>query len=661
MKCSFICLLILTLFSTLAFSQIPQTISYQGVLSDANGDPVPDGSYDLSFKLYTSLTGESSIWEETQSLAVTNGLFNAILGSVYPLNLAFDRQYWLGITVNQGTEMAPRIQLTSSAYCLNARTVPDSSLTDQKIARDQVAKSVNGLKDNVRIVAGNNVSVDTAGDSIRISASGGGNGGGNTLDQAYDQGGAGAGRQITADAGAVTIAGASEKEGLVVEGKVGIGVSSPGAKLDVEYWPAKQLRLRGIGAKGYWNIYHNATATDDYGLTFSDSSGIEYLALNKNPDKKSIFIKSPVGIGTADPKGDLHIFSAGDPKFRFTNGNGNQTTIVYNTDNDRLEFRIGGDGTDDKVVMGANGNMQVAGMIHSSSGGFKFPDGSVQTSAASGSGSGDITAVNAGAGLGGGGNSGSVTLYVKNGGITGDMISNGTIAGADINSSTTITAGKIQAGGTTTITVGVSGESSSVGVRGKSTASGNWGWLGSNTYGVYGYGGSGGYGGYFVGDARVTGTLSKGAGSFQIDHPLDPENKYLYHSFVESPDMMNIYNGTVVLDSRGEAVVDLPEWFNALNSDFRYQLTAVGAPGPNLYIAEEISNNRFKIAGGGANMKVSWQVTGIRQDAYANANRIPVEEFKSVEERGKYLHPEAFNLPRTMGIDYEEQRLMEQE
>ena len=152
------------------------------------------------------------------------------------------------------------------------------------------------------------------------------------------------------------------------------------------------------------------------------------------------------------------------------------------------------------------------------------------------------------------------------------------------------------------------------------------------------------------GTVHVFGTLTKGAGSFMIDHPLDPANKYLYHSFVESPDMMNIYNGIVVLDGKGEAVVTLPDWFRALNRDFRYQLTAIAAPGPNLYIADEISNNRFKIAGGRPGGKVSWQVTGIRQDAFANAHRIPVEENKPGAEKGTYLHPELFGAPPEKGI-----------
>ena len=126
-------------------------------------------------------------------------------------------------------------------------------------------------------------------------------------------------------------------------------------------------------------------------------------------------------------------------------------------------------------------------------------------------------------------------------------------------------------------------------------------------------------------NVTVLGNLTKSSGSFRIDHPLDPENKYLYHSFVESPDMMNVYNGNAVLDGDGSVDVELPDYFQALNIDYRYQLTAMGGPGPNLYIAEEIQDNQFSIAGGAPGMKVSWQVTGIRNDKYARENRIQVE------------------------------------
>jgi hypothetical protein len=154
------------------------------------------------------------------------------------------------------------------------------------------------------------------------------------------------------------------------------------------------------------------------------------------------------------------------------------------------------------------------------------------------------------------------------------------------------------------------------------------------------------YAGYFSGKVRVTGLLEKPAGSFKIDHPLDPENKYLYHSFVESPDMKNIYDGVATLDANGEATVELPAWFEALNRDFRYQLTCLGRFAP-VYVAEEIAGNQFRIAGGRQGMKVSWQVTGIRQDAYAEAHRIPVEEDKAKQDRGKYLYPTEHGQPET--------------
>ncbi|MGO4880632.1 MAG: beta strand repeat-containing protein [Bryobacteraceae bacterium] len=148
--------------------------------------------------------------------------------------------------------------------------------------------------------------------------------------------------------------------------------------------------------------------------------------------------------------------------------------------------------------------------------------------------------------------------------------------------------------------------------------------------------------GYFAGNLKVTGRMTKGSGSFMIDHPLDPEHKYLSHSFVESPDMMDVYNGVVRLDAKGQAWVDLPDYFEALNGDFRYQLTAMGAPAPRLFVAQEVAHNRFKIAGGHPGGRVSWQVTGIRHDAYANAHRIAVTEDKPAAEQGTYLHPDAY-------------------
>jgi len=205
----------------------------------------------------------------------------------------------------------------------------------------------------------------------------------------------------------------------------------------------------------------------------------------------------------------------------------------------------------------------------------------------------------------------------------------------------------------TTAVVGIAGNSSRVtrGVYGRVDSSADGaaaGYFHSDrasgvTYGVYARNDSpAGYAGYFDGDVHVNGRLSKSAGLFKIDHPLDPANRYLMHSFVESPDMKNVYDGVVQLDQDGEAWVQLPDYFQALNRDFCYQLTPIGGPAPGLYIASEIEDNRFQIAGGKSGLKVSWQVTGIRQDAYAEAYPIPVESMKPEAERGTYLHPELY-------------------
>jgi hypothetical protein len=187
---------------------------------------------------------------------------------------------------------------------------------------------------------------------------------------------------------------------------------------------------------------------------------------------------------------------------------------------------------------------------------------------------------------------------------------------------------------------------------GASSGAGSFGGAGIVASGGSGTNGAGtGVAGLFNGHVLVSGTLSKGAGSFKIDHPLDPENQYLYHSFVESPDMMNVYNGNVVTDANGEAVVRLPDYFEALNRDFHYQLTVIGIFARAI-VAEEISGNRFTIKTDAPNVKVSWQVTGVRHDAFANKNRIPVEEAKPDVERGYYLHPEVFNQPEEKSVQW---------
>jgi hypothetical protein len=170
-----------------------------------------------------------------------------------------------------------------------------------------------------------------------------------------------------------------------------------------------------------------------------------------------------------------------------------------------------------------------------------------------------------------------------------------------------------------------------IGVRGWSNSNIGVHGYSDNSYGVYTFsngedryalyaGSSFGYAAWLNGEVNIRGPLIKPGGRFEIDHPLDPANKYLSHCFVESPDMKNVYDGTVVLDYKGEAEVELPDWFGALNQDFRYQLTAIGAP-------------------------------SIRKDPWANANRIQVEEDKPFKEQGYYMYPDLYGQPEEKGVN----------
>jgi len=152
-------------------AEIPKTLSYQGILTDVNGNAVRDGDYPIIFRLYDTAEGGTKLWEEKQTVAVTNGLFNVILGKAVPLELPFERTYWLSIELSEdGTLLQPRIELTASAYSLNAAAVSDSSVTGAKIAHGAVVRSINSLTEDVRLLAGDNVTITEEDTALVIAA-----------------------------------------------------------------------------------------------------------------------------------------------------------------------------------------------------------------------------------------------------------------------------------------------------------------------------------------------------------------------------------------------------------------------------------------------------------------------------------------------------------
>ncbi len=202
---------------------------------------------------------------------------------------------------------------------------------------------------------------------------------------------------------------------------------------------------------------------------------------------------------------------------------------------------------------------------------------------------------------------------------------------------------------------GVSGDSTAgAGVSGRSASSvGVVGWggvvgYGSDGPGIYGWPGTDGQAGWFAGSVFIRNVLTvlgslnvTGYKQFMIDHPRDPANRYLKHAAVEAPEAKNHYDGTVRLDADGRAEVVLPDWFEAINADFCYQLTCMGSPAP-VYVAREVADGRFEIAGGTAGQKVCWQVTARRADPWARAHPFVAEEEKAVEDRGMFVHPEFY-------------------
>ena len=215
---------VMLLVSAAAVAEVPPLMNYQGILADAAGQAVADGPYTLFFRLYNAPSGGDLLWEEERIVDVYKGIFNVLLGEGIPLGLPFDQPYWIGISVEGETELAPRIFLASSAYSFMSRTVQDSMITETKIAGGTVVRSLNGIRDEVTIVPGDNVSIGQAGQEIVISAPGGGGG---------VSGSASAGQVAFWD-GTSSVSGDNSLFWDDTFKRLGVGTPSPNARLRVE-------------------------------------------------------------------------------------------------------------------------------------------------------------------------------------------------------------------------------------------------------------------------------------------------------------------------------------------------------------------------------------------------------------------------------------------
>jgi len=655
--------LILVLITSININSqtIPRHLNYQGALKDASGNNVPNGSYTLSFNIYNTPTGGSALWTETKLVSVEDGIFSTLLGSLTALNLPFDEAYWLGVEVG-GTELSPRILFTSVPYSRMSLNVPDNSLTAAKISSGQVVKSINGLRDNVNLVAGSNVTLTPSGNDITISSSGGGGG---TVTQVSTGAGLTGGPITTTGTISVpnngitsamlqnnSVTSAKIVDGTITAADIGntqVVKSINTLKDDVSLLAGSNITITpsgnnltisstagGLGGTGTTNFLPKFTGTSSIGNSIMTELSNRIGISVSSPSAKLDVLGGQSDLVTTD--GDLKIGNA-TYKLKMgiatTGGNAGEANISVQGGMNRLFIGAGNTLAETRTMAIRNRRVGIGvnDPLHPLHISTNVTDNQIAaTIVVTGSSTIDgqaLTgyAINApGYGIGAqfiGGWRG--ILAEGNGGISSGS---GSIMGISATATGT-------------------GSTTRYGVYGAAAGPG------PTQVGIYGNatGGTTNWAGYFFGNVNVTGTLSKGGGSFKIDHPLDPANKYLYHSFVESPDMMNIYNGNVTTDASGYATISLPEWFEALNKDFRYQLTVIGDFAQAI-IADEVRGNQFAIRTDKPNIKVSWQVTGIRKDAFAEKYRIPVEELKQADEIGKYAHPEAFGLPETLGVDF---------
>jgi len=688
----------LLLVPCLAQADIAEIMSYQGVLRDASGSPVADGSYDVSFRIYDVETGGTALWTELQALTATGGIINAHLGSVVTLTtLEFDVPYWLGIAIAHQAELVPRTAFTTVPYAAHAGHA-DTCLEgdeDWQINGDDIHHDVG----NVGIgTATPGVRLDVVTGDARCARFENSSGSNRFTVQGVNYGGtAGAFfAGTTPTSSPITPAAVYGKGG---PGSRGAHFSSDGSDALFAYsagaialWGRSTSNYAGYFDGGGLGVYIEDQletngfrmplgAADSYVLT-SDVDGIgswQPAAGGADGDwtitgsDMYSAVSGRVGVGVTAPAGKLGVHSDLNEQALAVSSGGTvvarmvnlERTVLPTSGSDILQMTVPSDSPDDFQFIEAD----VGGV-------YRFVvDGDGRVTAHGGGKFGDSVVVNSTLDVNG--TSATPARFftttatgltrVVSGVVTGTANADAVgVWGQSIPASGYGIGGLFEGGWRGVVgEVNTSGSSSYRGVYGK--ASGgighNYGVFGLAedgyvNYGVYGeaLGGDYNYAGWFVGDAFVTGTFWAGTKAFKIDHPLDPENKYLVHSCVESDDMMNIYNGNVTLDGRGEATVEMPDWFEALNQDFRYQLTPIGAPGPNLYVAEEIEGNRFRISGGEPGMKVSWLVTGVRHDALAVASRMVVEQDKPAHEVGKYMHPEAHGKPVTMGVNYHEER-----
>jgi hypothetical protein len=652
-----------------ASAQVPLLVNFSGVFTDVNGKPLT-GVVGVTFSLYQEQQGGSPLWLETQNVQAGKiGNYTVALGSTssqgLPANVfANGEARWLGVQV-QGQAEQPRVSLMSVPYALKA--LDAQTLGGRPASAFLAAAGVPG--------AAASVTGSGTKDFIPRWTSASQIGNSNIFENA--------------------------------SGEVGIATSTPAAKLDVNgttdirntltLFPNGSPALKVSGST--FTINSAGKVTFVAGQTFPGTGTITGVKASSGLTGGGT--SGTVTLGLIDTCSSGQVLQWNGTKWVCSNaGTGTITGVTA-----QAPITGGGSG----------GNVKV-GLTDSCSSGQVLQWSGTAWACSTVGGGGTITGVTAGTDMTGGGTSGNVTLNLDttkvpilaaNNTFTGfQQLFNNTVIVGPITGATEgqLAAGSPSvdnpafgaagfnaafgsggSGGDAIVSFGGSGDietnngntgaagiyaeggAGSAGGAGIFAVGGGAGEGGCCADGPGGYfeGGSnnfsgdgiealtgGGLAGNFLGSVNISSDLNvSGSKNFKIDHPLDPANKYLVHSAVESSERMNIYTGNVITDGRGEATVHLPDWFEVLNTDFRYQLTVIGQFAQAI-VAREIQNGAFDIRTSVPKVKVSWQITAVRQDAYAKAHPLVVEEQKDARLRGFYIHPELYGAPAEKQIEW---------
>jgi len=687
----FLLCLAAVLFSSLAAAQspnssqssavVPRLVNFSGKAVD--GGKVITGVAGATFAIYSEESGGSPLWLETQNIqADPKGNYTVQLGATKPDGLPLDlfasgEARWLGVTINGGQEQ-PRVLLLSVPYALKAAD----------------AETIGGLPPSAFVLAGAVNAATAQSDaaaSVQSSAS--------PLNSSDVTTSGGTVNTLPLFTTATNVqSSVLTQTGTGATAKIGINTTSPATSLDVN----GAATIRGNLSLPATGVATTAAGKNSQALNFTassyntgtDSAVSQNFRWQAEPSNNN----TPLASGTlnllfapdvATPaETGLRINSKG--QLTFAAGQTFPGTVVRVALNaPASDFTVSGSPVTSSGTLGlawtvaptwaatpnaivkrnADGDFN-ANEIYASSGNGGYPiwgsEGSnftvysgvygESTNGTGVTGNGGKYGVYADGttgvyGTGETGVSGSGSYYGVYGyGSSGPGVygtgSPGQIGVVGIGSS-----GSAGVSGSSDTGAGVSGVSGSG--PGVSATAGSGGWAldayGNGTATGVLAGSYKGYAGWFNGNVTVEGTLSPSSENFKIDHPLDPANRYLFHASVESSESMNIYTGNVTTDTQGVATVRLPEWFEALNADFRYQLTVIGQFAQAI-IAKKIENHQFQIKTSLPNVEVSWQVTGVRQDAYAKAHPLQVEQDKPENERGFYTHPELYGAPEEKGI-----------